>query len=219
MTKLKYEFNEKVHAILINPYLSLEDFNANCELIKNYNIKNITTTLNFLFHLKKAMSNHKVKINALISYPLSDLPFSFINELISYAKDQGANGIEYCPNFFNLSKNNFDTFASELEIIKNSELPSTIIINKTKLDQELFKKAIEISLELGIENFQLGDGFGSYLSSQEILKLLKLIGNQNFIKVVGGIKKLTQVIDLFDLGITCVGTSNYYDIFKEIKVF
>jgi len=35
---------------------------------------------------------------------------------------------------------------------------------------------------------------------------------------VGGIKKLTQVIDLFDIGISCVGTSNFYEIFEEVNV-
>ena len=92
------------------------------------------------------------------------------------------------------------------------------MINKTKLDKELFEKSIEISLELGITNFQIGDGFGPALSNTDIAEILKFIGKQNSIKVVGGIKKLFQVIDLFDLGIDCIGTSNFNEIFKEIRL-
>ena len=218
MFNIDYELNEKIHAIIVNPYLSWDEFNTNCELIKKYNIRNISTSLNFLSHIKNVLSNHKVNINTLISYPFADLPIDFINEFVCYAKDAGANGIEYTPNFLNLSTNNLNTFATEIEIINSSELPVTIIINKTKLDKEHFEKAIEISLELGITNFQFGDGFGAPVSNVEIIEILKFLGNQNSIKIVGGIKKLSQVIHLFDSGIDCIGTSNFHEIFKEIRL-
>ena len=218
MFNIDYELNEKIHGIIINPYLSLEELNANCDLIEKYNIKNVSTSLNFLSHIKDEINNHKVNINTLISYPFADLPVDFIDEFVCYAKDNGASGIEYTPNFLKLSKNNLNSFASEIESINSSELPVTIIINKTKLDKELFEKSIEISLELGITNFQIGDGFGPALSNTDIAEILKFIGKQNSIKVVGGIKKLFQVIDLFDLGIDCIGTSNFNEIFKEIRL-
>ena len=44
------------------------------------------------------------------------------------------------------------------------------------------------------------------------------MGEKNFIKIVGGIKTLSQIIDLFDSGIDCVGTSNFNQIFQEIKL-
>ncbi len=218
MFNIDYELNEKIHAIIINPYLSLEELNANCDLIQKYNIRSVSTSLNFLSHIKDALNNHKVNVNTLISYPFADLPADFIDEFVCYAKDNGASGIEYTPNFLKLSKNNLNSFASEIESINSSELPVTIIINKTKLDKELFEKSIEISLELGITNFQIGDGFGPALSDTDIAEILNFIGKQNSIKVVGGIKKLFQVIDLFDLGIDCIGTSNFNEIFKEIRL-
>ena len=218
MFNIDYELNEKIHGIIINPYLSLEELNANIDLIEKYNIKNVSTSLNFLSHIKDALNNHKVNINTLISYPFADLPVDFIDEFVCYAKDNGASGIEYTPNFLKLSKNNLNSFASEIESINASELPVTIIMNKTKLDEEHFKKALEISLELGITNFQIGDGFGPALSNFDIIEIIKFIGKQNSIKVVGGIKKLSQVIDLFDLGIDCIGTSNFNEIFKEIRL-
>ena len=104
------------------------------------------------------------------------------------------------------------------EQVKLSGLPVSIIINKSKLQEEVFINAIEICLELGIKNFQLGDGFGPPITSNDVAQTLKLIGSQNQIKVVGGIKKLKQVIDLFDNGISCVGTSNFCEIFQEVKV-
>ena len=218
MLNIEYELNERIHAIIINPYLTWEDFCANCDLIKKYNIKNISTTLNYLADFKNRLSNYSSNINILISYPLADLPVSFIDELVCFAKDKGANGIEYTPNFFNLSKRNLETFASEIEQVKLSELPVTIIINKSKLQEEVLYSAIEISLELGIKKFQFGDGFGPPISSNDVAEILKITGSENQIKVVGGIKKLTQVIELFDNGISCVGTSNFCEIFQEVKV-
>ena len=218
MPNIEYELNERIHAIIINPYLKWEDFCANCDLIKKYNIKNISTTLNYLADFKTRLSNYSANINILISYPLADLPVSFIEELVCFAKDKGADGIEYIPNFINLSKINLDTFASEIEQVKSSGLPTRIIINKSKLQEEIFFNAIEICLELGIKNFQFGDGFGPPITSNDVAEVLKKTGSQSQIKVVGGIKKLTQVIDLFDSGIDYVGTSNFCEIFQEVKV-
>ena len=192
MPKNDFEFNEKIHAIIINPYLSWEYF-------------------------KKKMNNHKVNINALISYPFSDLPKTFIKEFISYASDLGANGVEYVPNFLNLSKNDQNSFGNDIESIMSSELPVTLVINKNKLQQDLFVKAIEISTELGINNFQFGDGFGPPLSLSEINHILKIVSNKSLIKVVGGIKNINQVVDLLDIGVDSIGTSNFYEIFQDIK--
>ena len=218
MSNIEYELNEKIHAIIINPYLKWEDFISNCDLIKKYNIRNISTSLNYLSYLKNAMSNHSVNINALISYPFADLPISFIDEFVGFAKDKGANRIEYMPNFINLSKRNIDTFGLEIEMVKRSQIPVTLIINKSKLDKELFVKTIEISMELGIKSFQFGDGFGPPISTIDIDEILKIISKENHIKIVGGIKNLTQVIELFDYGITCVGTSNFKEIFEEVRI-
>ena len=218
MPNIEYELNEKIHAIIINPYLTWEDFCANCDLIKKYNIKNISTSLNYLDDFKNRLSDYSANINTLISYPLADLPVTFIKELVNFAKDKGANGIEYIPNFINLSKRNLETFAAEIEQVKLSGLPVSIIINKSKLQKEVLYNAIEISLELGIKNFQFGDGFGAPITLIDVAEILKITGSQNHIKVVGGIKKLKQVIDLFDNGISCVGTSNFCEIFQEVKV-
>ena len=218
MSNIEYELNEKIHAIVINPYLTWEDFCKNCDLIKKYNIKNISTSLNYLADIKNRLNNYNANINALISYPLADLPVSFVKELVCFAKDNGANGIEYIPNFINLSKRNTETFAAEIEQVKLSGLPVSIIINKSKLQEEVLYSAIEISLELGIKNFQFGDGFGPPITSNDLPEILKITGSQNQIKVVGSIKKLAQVIDLFDNGISCVGTSNFCEIFQEVKV-
>ena len=217
MNNIEYELNEKIHAIIINPYLIWEDFCTNCDLIKKYNIKNISTSLNFLDDLKNRLGNYNANINALISYPLADLPVTYIEELVNFAKDKGANGIEYIPNFMNLSKRNLETFAAEIEQVKLSGLPVSIIINKSKLQKEVLHNAIEISMELGIKNFQFGDGFGPPITSNDLAEIIKITGSQNQIKVVGGIKKLTQVIDLFDNGISCVGTSNFCEIFEEVN--
>ena len=218
MPNIEYELNKKIHAIIINPYLTWEEFSANCDLIKKYNIKNISTSLNYLADFKNSLINYSASINALISYPLADLPISFIEELVCFAKDKGANGIEYIPNFINLYKRNLETFAAEIEQVKLSGLPVSIIINKSKLQEEVLHSAIEISLELGIKNFQFGDGFGPTITSNDVAEILKIVGSENQIKVVGGIKKLKQVIDLFEMGISCVGTSNFYEIFQEVKV-
>mgnify|MGYP001426515517 CR=1 FL=1 len=212
-----YEFNEKIHSILLNPYLSKESFQINIDLIKKYNIKNISTSLNFLFYIKDIFPLSNIKINTLISYPFGDLPNNFVQELILYAKDAGSQGIEYTPKFFTLSNNNEEEFAKDIENISKLDLPITLIFNKRQLSDEVFSKAINISLELGIANFQFGDGFGQYLGIKEIKNIAKILGKNNFIKIVGGIKTISDVKETLDAGADCIGTSYYHNIFQELK--
>ena len=212
-----FEFNEKIHSILLNPYLSKEYLANNINLIKKYNIKNISTSLNFLSYLKDIFPLSNIKINTLISYPFGDLPTNYVQELILFSKDAGAQGIEYIPKFFALSNNKEEEFAKDIEHISKLNIPITLIFNKKKLTKEIFNRAINISLELGIENFQFGDGFGQYLEVNEIKEILHQLGKNNFIKVVGGIKTIAAVKDTLDAGADCIGTSYYHDIFQELK--
>ena len=216
-TNKDYEFNEKIHSIILNPYLSKESFSNNINLIKKYNIKNISTSLNFLTHVKDNFPLSNIKINTLISYPFGDLPNNVLQELILYAKDAGSEGIEYTPKFFALSNNNDEEFAKDIENISTLNMATTLIFNKRQLSKEIFTKAINISLELGIENFQFGDGFGQYLGVNEIKEIMDLLGKNNFIKIVGGIKTIANVKDILEVGADCIGTSYYHDIFQELK--
>ncbi len=217
MKKSDYEFNEKIHAIIINPYFSMIDFKFNCELIKKHNIKNISTSLNYLKHLKDFIKDDELKINSFISYPLADLPKNYAKEITEDAKEKGADGIEYVPKFFFLSENKEESFASDIENISNIGLPLTLIFNKNRLSKEIFHRSINISLELGIKNFQFGDGFCPSLNTFEIDEIIKLIGNNSFIKIVGQIKNIQKAIEIFDLGVNAIGTSNFHEIFFEIN--
>jgi len=213
-----YEFNEVIHATLLNPYLSKENFQINCDLITKFNIRNISTSLYFLKFLKDSIIYKKCKINALISYPLADLPSKFLSEIINYAEEFGANGIEFLPSFFYLSNSKEEDFAREIEILIKSGLPITLIFNYYKLDKDVLSKAINICLEMGIENFQFGDGFGPYINKNDIDQIIKLIGYKSKLKISGGIKNLDQVIEILDQGARSIGSSDFHTIFKDLKL-
>ena len=218
MSQNDYEFNEVIHATLLNPYLSKENFQINCELITKYNIRNISTSLYFLKYLNDAINYKNCKINALISYPLADIPSKFLSEIIHYAKEFGANSIEFLPRFFYLSDSKEEDFAREIEILIQSGLPITLIFNYRKLDKDVLSKAINICLEMGIENFQFGDGFGPYINKNDINQIIKLIGYKSKLKITGGIKHLDQAIEILNLGASSIGTSDFHMIFKDLKL-
>ena len=218
MSENDYELNEVIHANLLNPYLSKEIFKINCELITKYNIRNISTSLYFLKYLKDSINYKNCKINALISYPLADIPSKFLSEIINYAKEYGANGIEFLPRFFYLSDSKEEDFANEIEILIKSGIPITLIFNYLRIDNEILSKAINICLEMGIVNFQFGDGFGPYMNKKDINQILKLIGDKSKLKISGGIKHLDQVIEILNCGASSIGTSDFHIIFKNLKL-
>ena len=217
MSKCSYEFNEIISATLINPFLSLDEFNINCNLIKKYNIRNISTSLNYLSDLRNYFENYRVNISVLISYPLSDCPDFLIDQIIDYAIEKGANGIDYLPKFFYLSKNEDEKFANNIEIISKKKLPLNLIFNKYRMQKETFNKAINISLELGVKFFQFGDGFGTTLNIFDLKKIQELFDENRKIKVVGNIRDIESVIELLNNGADNIGTSSFNEIFKSIK--
>ena len=218
MSEKDYDLNEVIHATLLNPYLSKENFQINCELIKKYNIRNISTSLYFLKYLKDSLIYENSKINVFISYPLSDIPTEFLSELTNFAKELGANGIEFIPKFFFLSDFKEDDFAKEIEILTQSGLEVTLIFNYHKLDKITLLKAINISLEMGIINFQFGDGFGPYINNNEIKQIINLIGSERKLKISGCIKNFDQVIEILNNGANSIGTSDFHLIFKDLKL-
>ena len=217
MSKCSYEFNEIISATLINPFLSLDEFNINCNLIKKYNIRNISTSLNYLSDLRNYFENYRVNISVLISYPLSDCPDFLIDQIIDYAIEKGANGIDYLPKFFYLSKNEDEKFANNIEIISKKKLPLNLIFNKYRMQKETFNKAINISLELGVKFFQFGDGFGTTLNIFDLKKIQELFDENRKIKVVGNIRDIESVIELLNNGADNIGTSSFHEIFKSIE--
>ena len=217
MSNYKYEFNEKISAILINPYLSSDEFSNNCNLIKKYNIKNISTTLNYINYLKNFFENYKIKVNGLISYPLADCPNQLLDQVIDYAIDKGADGIEYLPKFFYLSENEDEKFATNIERVTKRGLPITLIFNKKRMPKDVLNKAINISLDLGIQFFQFGDGFGTTLNSYDLKEIKRLLDDKRHIKVVGNLRDIESVIELLDNGADNIGTSYFYEIFESIK--
>ena len=217
MSKCSYEFNEIISATLINPFLSLDEFNINCNLIKKYNIRNISTSLNYLSDLRNYFENYRVNISVLISYPLSDCPDFLIDQIIDYAIEKGANGIDYLPKFFYLSKNEDEKFANNIEIISKKKLPLNLIFNKYRMRKETFNKAINISLELGVKFFQFGDGFGTTLNIFDLKKIQELFDENRKIKVVGNIRDIESVIELLNNGADNIGTTSFHEIFKSIE--
>ncbi len=217
MSTKEYEYNEKIHATIINPYLSKDNFYNNCELIKNYNIKNISTSLLFLKDLKEYFHNSQVNLKTYVSYPLADIPTNFLNKLIIYAEDSGADEIEYVPKFNLLTRGEDESFARDIEAVLSTKLPLTLIFNKERLEKEYFDKALIISLELGIQNFQFGDGFSSKFFADDLKEIIDFSSQFRQIKIGSSIDNLEQVNQLLNAGADCIGSPYFHKIFREIK--
>jgi len=71
MPNIEYELNEKIHAIIINPYLTWEEFSANCDLIKKYiNIRSgillLSLTIFFVFITNSFKKNKSKDISDFV---------------------------------------------------------------------------------------------------------------------------------------------------------
>ena len=121
------------------------------------------------------------------------------------------------PNFFELHQGNTSKFADGLSQICELGIPTRVILDVERVSEEKLKLAIEASIDSGVRGIQTSSGFGPKVTPETIKKLISLVRGRCSVKAVGGIKKLTEVLELISSGCSEIGTSRGPELMKEFN--
>ena len=93
-----------------------------------------------------------------------------------------------------------------------------MIIDAERLNEAKLELAVEASIDSGVKGIQTSSGFGPKVTPETIKRLIPLVRGRCSIKAVGGIKKLTEALEIINSGCSEIGTSIGPELMKEFNV-
>ncbi len=212
------EVQSFIHQAALDPHLDLDSLNQICDACNHFQISGLCTNLIRLPAAKKRLGKTQhTKLIAVIGFPFGATPWEIKKKEAEWAAEFGAEELDLVPNFFNLHQGFIDAFAEEIADIAEAGLPLRVILDSTRLSKEKLSLAVDASIDAGARGIQTGNGFGKITTNSNLIELIALVKNRCSIKAAGGIKSLSQVLDLINSGASSIGTSFGIDITKQSK--
>ncbi len=207
-----------LHQAVLDPHLSIESFNAICDASIYFNFSGLCTSLIRIPLARKRLgANKTTKLIAVIGFPFGDMPHPFKQAQAEWAAEQGAEEFDVVPDFLELHQGHINKVADELAKVCEIGLPTRAIIDATKLNQSCLSLAIEASIDAGVRGIQTGSGFSGKVTIQKVGEIAQLIKGRCSIKAAGGIKNLSETIELIQAGCSEIGTSIGPQLMKDFR--
>lgn len=166
---------------------------------------------------KKELKNTKVKVAAVVGFPLGAMS---TNAKVFEAKDcveNGADEIDMVINLGWLKSNNYDLVRNEIQSIKKA-IGSTIlkvILETCYLSKSEKEIACTLVVEAGADFVKTSTGFGiGGATFEDVILMKKVVGDNVKIKASGGIKDKETALKYIELGVSRIGTSSGPSLLK-----
>ncbi len=169
---------------------------------------------------KKILSNSKVKVCAVIGFPLGANTNIIKVMEAKDAIEKGADELDVVINIAALKDNKYQYVLNELQAIKKitkNNVVTKAIIEVGLLNQEEVIKACEIAINSGFDFVKTSTGYNKSVTVKDVEFIKKLFGNKIGIKASGGIRNSKFAIQLITAGATRLGTSSGVEIYNELK--
>jgi len=160
---------------------------------------------------KKALENSKVKLAAVIGFPLGAMS---TKTKVFEAKDcvlNGADEIDMVINIGWLKSKMYEAVGNEIQAIKLAigDKILKVILETCYLTDVEKEKACSLSVEAGADFVKTSTGFGSGGATfEDVILMKRVVGNKAKIKASGGIKDKETALKYIELGVSRIGTSS-----------
>ena len=208
-----------IHQAILNPHLEKEVLVQYCDGSKQNGFAGLCTSLSHLSIARERLGRKSTtKLISVIAFPFGFIPTSNKLKEAEYAIENGAEELDFVPNYFALKEGNIELFANEINQVSELGIPVRVIIDAhTFLNSSKLSLAINASIDAGATGIQIGNGFGQNVTKNQIQQVSKIVKNRCSIKAVGGIKSFDQAIEIIEAGSTYIGTSFGFEITQEQK--
>lgn len=167
---------------------------------------------------KKQLENKKVKIAAVIGFPLGAMSTAAkVSEAKEYIKD-GADEIDMVLNIGWLKDKNFDAVEEDIKAIKEAigDKILKVILETCYLNDEEKRIACQLAVNAKADYVKTSTGFGTAGATIHDVKLMKeVVGNEAKIKASGGIRDKSTAMQYIENGVSRIGTSSGIAIVKS----
>jgi len=164
----------------------------------------------------QALYKKPVEVWSVVGFPLGfDTPESKL-----YAAQQltelGAQGLEVVPAMAVLKDGEPNRIYQELaQIIQATRLPVRVVLEIGLLNPEELRLALQVCQDAGVVGIKTGSGWAGDTTPDQVKQVIGLTKGRLPIKAAGGIKTLTQALNLLAAGATTLGTSKGIELLQE----
>ena len=200
-----------------------EEIKKICEDAIKYNIGIIVVNSYPVKFCKDILKGSDVRIGATISFPLGATTIDTkLFETENAIKD-GSDEIDYVINITELKNKNYDyiklEMASIVDLCTKHNVLSKVIFDNCYLEKSEIEILSNIAKEVKPNFIKTSTGFGPSGASVEDVRLMKSIveGTDVLVKASGGIRTLSDCINMIDAGASRIGCSNSINILNEVN--
>lgn len=214
------EINKYIDHTLLKADATEDDIKELCAEAKKYKFFSVCVNGGYVSLAKKELSRSKVKICAVVGFPLGAMASEVKVFEAKRAIKQGASEIDMVINIGQLISKNFEYVEQEIAAVKKAigKKVLKVIIETCYLAPEEILLASEIAVKANADFVKTSTGFGTAGANLQNIKLMKqAVEEKAEIKASGGIKNLDTALNFIENGVSRIGTSSGVSIVKELK--
>jgi deoxyribose-phosphate aldolase len=203
--------NTYIDHTLLKPTATAQEITTLCEEAIHYEFFAVCVNGCYLPLAKSALRNSRVKLAAVIGFPLGAMASRSKIAETRYCVEQGADEIDMVMNLGWLRSGMHQEIVQEITQIKAiiGTRILKVILETCYLSEEEIRLACDLSLRGGADFVKTSTGFGSGGATREALKIMKeSVGNRAGIKASGGIRDKKTALEYIRAGATRIGTSS-----------
>ncbi|MGB9833697.1 MAG: deoxyribose-phosphate aldolase [bacterium] len=168
---------------------------------------------------RKELGDSGVQLGTVVGFPLGANSSDTKLEEALWCAKQGATEIDMVMNIGFLKSGHYNACTEEItRIVEKTRLPIKVIIETCLLTEEEKVLATLMVAEAGAAFVKTSTGFSAGGATVEDVRLLRFAAQEKLkVKASGGIRTLTQALEMIQAGADRIGTSSGIKIIEEAK--
>jgi len=216
----------KIAGMIDHSYLrpdgSKEQIIKICQEAKSYGFASVSVTPADVQLCKNMLGGEQIKICCAIGFPLG---LNTINtkefELIEAIK-LGANEADMVINIRALKSGSLEVIHNEISMLsricRGNDVVSKVILETFYLTDEEKRIVCNIAVDEEADFVKTSTGFAPKGATVADIRLMReVVGPNKGIKAAGGIRDLSNMLQMINAGATRIGTSSGVEIIEELK--
>lgn len=196
---------------LLKPTATEADIQRLCDEAKTYGFYAVCVNSSYVPLAYKALKDSKIKIAAVVGFPLGAMSTESKLFEARYCLDRGADEIDVVINLGWLKSGFTKKVLEELITLKRTigNAVLKVIIETCYLTEEEKIMATGLVVDAGADFVKTSTGFGTDGASfEDVVLMKKVVGDKVRIKASGGIRDRETAIKYIELGASRLGTSS-----------
>jgi deoxyribose-phosphate aldolase len=211
----------KIDHTLLRADSSKAEITKLCEEAKQYGFASVCVPPYWVRECKNLLRDSKVKISAVVAFPMGYAATPAKVEECRRAIDEGASEIDMVLNIIALKAGDYNYLKNELTsagtIVQLRGGKLKVILETGLLTRDEIIKACELCSKLCVDYVKTSTGYIDKGATVEDIKLLRAHLPKNIkIKASGGIKDRATAMAMIEAGADRIGTSSAIKIMSEV---